>query len=568
MRYSMFAAVAIMCVIALSGCIQPKNAIAVSNTSYNFGLNQQPFTMEVWNSNASAGTITVTANPTVSWISTVPAVLSCPPPTDKAEQRQQLKIYVDRTSLAAGTHEGAVLLKSSGIVTVSIQITAISTGVPTGEFAIVNPVTTYSEPYLIEFNFGLEYANGDAVVAEPGQFQITAKENDAAVGADNGLLLRRTAARQLKMHLVLDYSMNMQSIPNAIATMEDAATGILLPALNEDALVAVTEFHRDDMPPNLVTDFTVDRTVLEQDINAIQQDYVQGFASGSRIWDALVSAAESFDGTDASMEERYVLLFSDGNGISSVATLNEAGNALAGRGIHVFAIGFGPDANETDLEYLASRTEGDYLPAASIAALNNTVQWIVDNLGARYTLRWASLRRSDVQVFPSFIISLNTDAATYTAEDAFIAIEHAESPAQALEGQLHLVESVSNEGNATVYLRADYVPRYIRTMRLFVGSDFDFSVSIVSAVNDGLMAGWTIAVGNYSTAEGGRWIEVARPSSSAYIPFATFGPMLRFDFDDVGAAETIVRHIYIDNSRYTAGQSFTVDGFENTPPGS
>ncbi len=564
MRHLILAVAAIVSVCVCSGCIPPQVAIAVSNTSYDFGLNQQPFTMEVWNTNPSVGTINVTVDPSVSWIHTDSTVLACPPPVEKKEQRQLLTITIDRTNLAAGTHQGTIALRAPGIVTVNIQITAASTGSTVGGLDIVNPVAAYSSPYLIEFNFGLEYDNGDAVVANPGQFLITAKENEEQVGADNGLLLRRTAARQLKMHLVLDYSMHMQNIPNAIATMEDAATGILLPALNEDALVAVTEFHRDDVAPALVTDFTVDRTDLEQDITAIQQNYVQGFASGSKIWEALADAAESFGGAGDSMEERYILLFTDGNDTSSNVTRNNAGNILAERGIHLFVIGFGANVNVVNLEYLVNRTGGTYLPAASLATLNDNVQWIVDNLGARYTLRWASLRRNNINVYPGFTISLDGGSASYTADIPFVATAHASSP---LAGRLHLVESFTSHGDATVYLRADYVPRNIRTMRLFVGSDFNFTVNLVDAASDGLMAGWTKAVVN-NTLLGGKWIELASPSTTGYIPFATFGPMLRFDFEDVGAAETLVKSIYIDNSRYSNGQNFTVEGFTNTPPGS
>jgi len=52
------------------------------------------------------------------------------------------------------------------------------------------------------------------------------------------------------------------------------------------------------------------------------------------------------------------------------------------------------------------------------------------------------------------------------------------------------------------------------------------------------------------------------------LPFATFGPLLRFDFDGIVPDETpLFDQVYVDPSVYANGQSFRVVGYPNTPPG-
>ncbi len=549
----------------LPGCTPAKNAIAVSNKSLDFALNERPITIDVWNSNLAAGTIAVTAVPSAPWIVANAETLTCPPPSGSGVfNKQALDVSINRNLLAPGEYDGSIALKAKNVVTVNIAVHVIQpdTG-QRGPLNIVNPVVRYEEPYLIDFSFVLENEAGDAVVAEPAQFAVTARENDLVAGEETGVHLRRGAARQLKVHLVLDYTASMQAVHGATAAMEEAATGVLLPALNEDALVGVTEFHRDDLPPARVSEFTVDRTALQERIASIQDTYVHGFYSGSRTWDAVLDTAETFEQGKALNEARYIILFSDGNDTSSVHSRNQAVDAVRQRDAHLYAVAFGENVNENALRDMATRTEGAYFPAGSLGELQDAFQHIVQNLGAQYSLRWASLRRNNVPVFPSFVITLGQNSASYAATQAFVATEHADSPEQALEGRLRVVAS-SGDGTATAFLRAEYVPRFIRSINLFVGTSLDYTVSTVEAANDGIMDGWAMNVVD-DPAHGGKWIELE--TQYGPLDFASFGPMLRFDFSAVPDEGTpLFDAFYIENSIYTNGQSFIVEGFENTPP--
>lgn len=551
---------------ALSGCFIPQDAIEVSNTVLDFGLNERPITMDVWNNNPDVGTLVVTIRPSEAWILTDVAEVTCEAPNAEGGlSKQAVQVTVDRAGLAPGEYEGHISFTAPGVVERKITVRARQqqNGGDLGALNIITPTSTYTDPYLIEFDFSLIDGEGAPIVAEPAQFGLTAREGDTEVGAETGVHLRRSAARQLKVNLVLDYSLSMQQVPNAIDAMEDAAKNILLPALNADALVGITEFHRDDFLPARVAGFTVDRNYLQEQIDRIQTEFVGGFSSGSRAWDAVVSAAETFGVGPAANEDRYIILFSDGVDTSSMHVRNDVVNEAIEREIAIFAIGFGENVNEATLEDITARTGGAYFPAESVGDLDAVFEEIVANLGAQYTLRWASLRRNDIAVRPSFVISLNDATDTYTAEQNFVATDYAENPSQALEGSLRLVPSDSPQ-RTTAFLRADYVPRFIYELRVYVESTQPFFVSVVEAPDDGLVDGWSV-IPTEDPVLGGTWIDVTSPGDP--IPFATFGPLLRFNFGLLVDPEIpLFDYIYVDNTIYEYGQSFHVEGFENILP--
>lgn len=549
---------------ALSGCSQ--DAIQISNLAHDFGLNERPFDLDVWNDNPETGTITVKVTASHSWIKTdVPQVICAPPDVSGAPRKQSVQISIDRRNLAAGQHKGTVYFTARRIKTrkMEIRVTQPSSwqSVPLN---VVNPSAKYSAPYLIEFSFALEDQDGRGVVAEPAQFQVSAMEGANPVDPQlTGIHLRRAAARQLKMDLVLDYSQRMQQSPGAIAAMENAAVNILLPALNEDAQVGIVVFHRDDRPPVRVAGFGTDRTLLAETIYNIQRDVVQGFASGSKLWDALKFSAESFGAQPSSLEDRYIVVLSDGNDTSSVALRNTAINAAVNRAITVIAVGFGGAVNEANLREVTLRTNGRYFSAAGTSSLGNAFEDIVENLGAQYILRWASLRRDSTPFKPSFTIRLNRQSATFTAASDFRASQHGGSPGDVLTGKLRLTASYS-QGYATAFLRADYVPRFIDAISLYMKSGHPAAVSIVEPANDGLLAGWLLELED-DPEYGGVWIHLM--SQEGFLPFAGFGPMLRFDFGPItDESAPLFETLYVDSSSYAQGQSFVVDGFPSFSP--
>ena len=73
-----------------------------------------------------------------------------------------------------------------------------------------------------------------------------------------------------------------------------------------------------------------------------------------------------------------------------------------------------------------------------------------------------------------------------------------------------------------------------------------------------LCGGWTLTE---TAVDGGVWYEAVSPADP--IPFGTFGPMLRIDFDDLIPAEMpLFTEVAVDNTVYTNAQTFVVEGYE------
>ena len=116
---------------------------------------------------------------------------------------------------------------------------------------------------------------------------MVARERAHAAGETGADGARRRAA--IARGARADYTDSMQRSPGAIGAMERAATGVFLPALNEDALVSVTEFHREDRDAIEVVPFTVDRGYLNSAIAGIQGN-TRRIRRGVRLFDTLLTA--------------------------------------------------------------------------------------------------------------------------------------------------------------------------------------------------------------------------------------------------------------------------------------
>ncbi len=550
-----------------TGCPpDPVEAIAFSNTTLDFERSELPRFLEVWNNNPGVARLSLAVTPSNSWIVVnVRTVTSnAPAQTTGPFNKQTVRVAIDRSRLSAGQHTGSIIFSAPGIITRAVQVTVTqdTTG-NLGELNVVSPVTTYSSPYLIDFSFSLHDNEGHGVVRAPDLFAVLAREGAQVIPNETDVYLQRGAARQLKVALVLDYTQSMQESGGAIAAMEDAAKDILLPALNDDALVSVTEFHRDDAEAEIVTPFTVDRAYTRERIDAIQEEFVRGFYSASRMLDAVLDAAGTFESGREDEESRYILLFTDGDDTSSTADTNAVVNLAKARGIRIYAIDFGTDAVSTDLDELTERTDGTLFTAETVADLDDSFMQIVQDLDGQYTLRWASVARSSTPFLPGFTLILGDESTSYTAQSNFVPTQYAGNGP--LEGKLRFVSSDS-ENATTVFLRADYVPRLISRFRIYLASDTGFSVEAVDVSSDGLLGGWTL-----TSAEDllGNGITLDFQSPGDPMPFGAFGPMLRISFDALlPEGEPLFSQVYVDNTLYEGGggQSFVVDGYDNTPP--
>lgn len=536
--------------LCLAGCsLTP--GISVSNSSLAFDRNERPMFLDVWNTNAGIAALTIVASPSDAWILVDPATFSSSAPLPgNINDKVAVRVTIDRTRLSKGKHTGTIRFSGFGVRPVDVDVSVVQDTDNSGGLSLLDVQPLYSKPYLMEFSFAVRDKDGQTVNAEPGQFGVLAWEDGQPVDAAvNGLRLQRMASRQLRTELVLDYSAAMQSVPGAIAAMEDAASNVFLPALNEDALVAVSEFHRDDRNSELVALPSVNRDYTRARIAAIQSEYVRNFQSGARVYDAVDAAVRRFGAPDPAREDRYVVVFADGRDTSSLTTPDAVVAAALTARVTVYAVGFGPGAADGPLADIADRTGGALFAAATVDELGAAFQRIVEELHSRYVLRWATLRRDNRQFYPSFSVSIGGVAGAHTAQSAYDASAHS---GDVLRGRLRLVSSDSQD-KTTLFLRADYVPRNVTRFKLWLQTNQLFNASLVEAADDGLAGGWQLT---YQESGAGRWVEFWSPDNTP-LPFAAFGPLLRIDFN--GLFDNPITGVFIDNSVYVNGQSFAVD---------
>lgn len=533
----------------LTGC--DVSAIWVSRSELNFERDTSPMYFDIANDNANLDTIDVSVTTDRYWIQVAPEMVPCKPPEISGLVKNKIEVRIDRSRITQqGENEGAITLSASGVKPVIIKVKVVQDELtPTlAPLNILNPVVTYSSPYLVEFSFSLRDGSDRSVTGEPAQFQVSGWEDDVPVGRPQGLLLRRGAARQLWIEIILDYSVLMDEIENAIPEMERAATEILLPSLNEDALVSVSGFYRDNLDSQLVVPYTVDRQYVTDRILAAEEEHFSGWASGARIYDALASSLARFDALGLNpLDEKYIVLLCNGRDTSSVISAPVIINAAKNLGVRIIAVGFGDSIDAADLITLAIAANGRFISASSLDDLQSSFERIIEDLNGQYVVRWASLRRDGMAVVPSIKLVFGASSATCRADKVFRAQSYVGDP---LRGNLVLMQS-DTPGNTTVFLRAGYVPYDINVFRLRVMSDYTFETSVVGPGDDGLLAGWNMTIED--DVDGAKWITL---TGGAPIPFASFGAMLRFDFDQ--AVDTPFTAFEADNSLYNDGQSFVV----------
>jgi hypothetical protein len=499
-----------------------------------------------------------------------------------------------------------------GVGTAILQL-AVSNASVTG-LAIFNLKTNYSSPYLLNFQFELldnsDPTVGNAVVADPRLFTVIAYEATDTVTntvnpSETSVILQGVSqgvtAKVLKAELVLDFSESIadpygafdsNGIPVGVDTEVSAAQEVV----NQQPATAqfgIYEFHRDDKAPLQVQSLTADKVLLDRDIAGIWTNYVQNFPAGSRCWDALGTAIKSL-GTNNVDEEHAVIFCSDGYDTSSTNTVQNIINNANNANVQVYCVGFGDQIDTVTLQSITSQTQGRYYEATNLAALAFDFAQIGKDLSAQYFLRWATLNRSKTAFMPSFqivyqgitnnsppnpppfisatnIASVDTNTTpattnyTYTWTTNYVISPYlpADHASDVTVGSLRLVADADVLPSA-ITLRATYVPRYVRQIRLHYRANWPCIASLESTNDGEQLSGWSLTQTNDGA--GGQWamLTSSNPQSlDTSIPFADFGPLLTFNFHDVLNASNAFSVFQLDNTIYTntGNQSFV---FENT----
>lgn len=505
------------------------------------------------------------------------------------------------TPLLAGDYDTAVWATNAwgtAMATVHFAIT----NAPVSGLSIGNVSYSYSSPYLLDFAFSLLDDNdpsvGNGIVADASLLSVTCFEDGAPISAsETGAFVSRTSTKVIRAYLVLDFTESIASLANgdtnqdgisdAIDNMVNGAVGFVNQQ-SIDTQIGVEEFHREDQDPANVIGLTTDKTRVNSALAGIWTNYVRNFPAGSRCWDAAMAAINSL-GQPNRDEEHYLILVSDGRDESSTNTLDSVIAAASAANIQVFAVGFGAELDTNALATLAAGTQGRYYPAQSPGDIARQFAQISKMARGQYILRWATLKRPASSFIPSFQITyqgLTADSPTnpFTLGDTNVDTTTVPPTTNITPAMTNFIigyySTVSNAGpvlvgslrlvpNAEIQptgldLRATYVPRLIRQLRLHYRANWPCTVSLQSTGPGEFLNGWTL--GETNDGAGGSWLLLSSPypaELSNSLPFASFGKLLTFAFEDPIDPSKAFSLLELDNNIYTntGGQSFS---FENT----
>lgn len=496
----------------------------------------------------------------------------------------------------AGTHSATIYATNQWGVGSAPLTVNVANRVIDG-LSIANVTYTYSSPYLLDFEFSLrDNTNelmGSAVVVPPNLLVAYSMENERTNSpSETGTRIALGSTKQLKVNLVLDFTESLANlaagdsdgdgISDAVEQMV-ASAQLFVNQQSAAAQIGVFEFHREDLEPQQVLPLTTDKQLLNEAIAGIWTNYVQNFPASSRCWDALQLAIADLGPANPD-EQHYVVFISDGEDESSTSTLEDVIQAATNSSVKIFAIGFGDVVNTANLISITDATKGRYYAAADAATLGEQFALISKDLYGQYVLRWATLKRSSTAFLPSFTIILgghqatvpipafttfdveeidpdtgetNTVTMTNYVFEPYIPTDHA-GPVSA--GLLRLTPDAAIEPTAMT-LRAAYVPRFVRQLRLRYRANWPCTTTLLSTGPGEILEGWSLTETNDGA--GATWLLLSSPNpqtTASSIPFASFGDLVRFNFRDVFSTSNAFSILAIDNTIYTntGGQSFVM----------
>jgi PKD repeat protein len=560
------------------------------------GLEQQP---------AFIYTIRASNSPTAFWASALPTGLTVNTNTG----------VITGSPLYAGNYNVPLFAANAwgvGMATLQLDITNVSiTGL-----VIANVKTNYQSPYLVEFTFSLvDNTNPltmEPIVASPDLMAVTAFEDGAAVSpSETSVILQNVGAQTVgtlaakvnQGYLVLDFSESIAALPygetngnglSPAAAAEIASAQTFVNSQPAGSQIGVYEFHRDDEAPQQVLPLTTDKTVLNNAIAGIWTNYVQGFPSGSRVWDALTSAISAL-GPANSNANHYILLMSDGQDDSSTATMETVITAATNASVQIDALGIGDDLDTSALQAITGATLGQFITTTNLSELALDFAQFGKDLSSQYILRWATLSRASKPFVPSFeisyqgldaysppnpdpiitgtyyVIDTNTVPATtndipiYTTNYIMLPYTPTAFAGNILGGSL-VLSANTNVSPLQITLNAVYVPRYIRQLHLHYRANWPMTVSLDSTNPGEILAGWSLTQTNDGA--GGEWALLSAPDPSLLadsLQFATFGDLLTFSFHDSVTASNAFSLFAVDNTIYSSvGTNFYGFTLKNT----
>ena len=579
-------------------------------------------------------TITVTNAPVVFGAANLPIGLVLDPTTG---------IIAGQPAYAGNFSSTLFATNAWGWTTANLLI--VISNAPIAGLNITTVSTNYSSPYLLDFQFALTGNTVDdptitkPFVADTSLLSVQAFEDANQVIPDETafiLKLLSPSAIKLKAALVLDFTesiadpaLNGDTNGDGISDALDAEVASAITFVRQQpaaAQIGVFEFHRDDVAPAQVIGITNDQAGVVGAIAGIYTNYVNGFSSGTRAWDALGMAISALGTNSDPSAQSCIVVVTDGDDNASTNTLNAVIQAATNSNVKIYAVGFGYNINTANLANLTSKTGGAYYTGTNGVQMASEFAQIGKALTGMYRLRWATTQRGSKAFQPSFVIGyggfwatsppnptitlsnyimvVDTNGPTTNYYSDYSKIQppptssnivstntatnlsYTISPykpttyaGDVTRGTLHLGGTPGVQP-AGVSLTADYIPRYIRQFLVHYRANWPCTVAI--STNPGaLLTNWTMVAA--PDGSNGTYVTISSPSPTnntglnTSLTFGDWGDLLSFQFYDVVPTNNtfalfqVVTNIYALSNHILGyvGQSFAVSnapGFTTNYP--
>ena len=396
------------------------------------------------------------------------------------------------------------------------------TPVPIREVNFTRIVTSTNLPSQVQVVFSLRDQEGHAIVLPAEQVKRGLQVSEIGPGTDGAweeidytetsFFVHTAENIDLEVVFVLDFTNSMSEarlsdgsgVVDAMLRALEAALAVL-PSAHR---VGVVEFHDRNVSPSVLSRLTTNRQAI---LNSLGDFLASGFDSGSsRVWDSVVTGSNLFSSREQNPRAVRALVFlSDGRATSSDSTREQAAQYARERGVQLYAVGVGDVFQESELRSVAYSTDGAYYSAHDLDLVQEQLQLLVNDLRGQYQLTYITLRRRG-----EYHIGISARLAGIRGETEVGPFDVARFFAADNQEVIGYDPPSLDRANqrATVFMRAQHIPRNIDRIRFRADTDNPLRAELVQSRDGGLLEGWTL---NGPDPAAGTRLSRRRPWSSA-----------------------------------------------------
>jgi len=423
---------------------------------------------------------------------------------------------------------------------------------------IVNINPLHTKPYKIKYLFSLRDQNDHAVVIPISDFNLinyVIKEDSLEIDySESNVFFKNSASFDMDIVLVLDFTLSMQ---NSGGTSEMVlGANAIIESLKDSHRVAIIEFHHNDPNDNysIIQDFTYSK---QQAKDSLQNFVAAGMYHGfSLCWDATALGLTLFDSDQEYDTVRAMVILTDGFDNNSITNVEDLILTANEKGVQMYSIGYGDitDMAVTSLQDMAESTNANFYQNDDPLYLDNEFAQIIADLGGNYMISYTTSNLTDFNVN----IGLSYDgieASNKISEDILIS----DIAGPITTGVLSYTNFILDNYQLDFDLQAEHLPAGIDSLRIFIDTFHDLSVTIVSTDDGGVISDWNIPNQGFD----GYYSLAGTPTN-----IGEFGNLLHIQIDNINETNlnipiTIDNSIYPGNIFLSGGNAGEMDGNHN-----